>query len=348
MNLKPPAPVAAAAKSGLELRKQQSPSNRGGTSVGIARARDLAGRKELSISTIKRMRSFFARHEVDKKAEGFRKGEEGFPSKGRQAWDLWGGDAGKAWANKMFAAIRRKQGVAEMSDVNGLAGADIRRIDGKMGKISAISERGVKLRWENGESEAYRFDDEALAEDIEIDTDDGWVALGAILDEAATSDEGQSTSDLIAETRLLRRTMTLSEAEAKRKVKASEKALALAKKKKSEGGGKKKKKKEGGSGGKKHSPYKRLSSRGQSPEDVPKHGGKSDNFFGKEGLTTMPKKKKWDCKKQGKYVQVCTNVKTGEEKTITIDPGYKKSYNVAYNAATAAGDSNAAAAKKKQ
>ena len=46
------------------------------------------------------MYSFFSRHEVDKKAEGFNQGEEGFPSNGRVAWDLWGGDAGFSFAKK--------------------------------------------------------------------------------------------------------------------------------------------------------------------------------------------------------------------------------------------------------
>jgi hypothetical protein len=96
----PPPSVAAAAKRGLELRSQVAPSKRGGTSVGLARARQLARRQNISEQTIKRMRSFFARHEVDKKAKGFRKGEKGYPSKGLQAWLLWGGDSGKAWANK--------------------------------------------------------------------------------------------------------------------------------------------------------------------------------------------------------------------------------------------------------
>lgn len=80
---------------GLAWRKE---FNRGGTMVGVARARDIANGANLSVDTVKRMRSFFARHEVDKKAEGFRPGEKGYPSNGRIAWALWGGDAGKAWA----------------------------------------------------------------------------------------------------------------------------------------------------------------------------------------------------------------------------------------------------------
>ena len=68
--------------------------------MGVARARDISNRTNLSPQTIKRMVSYFARHEVDKEAEGFRQGEKGFPSAGRIAWALWGGDAGKTWANQ--------------------------------------------------------------------------------------------------------------------------------------------------------------------------------------------------------------------------------------------------------
>lgn len=103
----PPKSVASAARRGLELRKKQPASKRGGTSVGVSRARDLANRKEVSWDTIRRMRSFFARHEVDKKAKGFRSGEEGYPSKGKQAWLLWGGDSGRAWANRLWERRQR-------------------------------------------------------------------------------------------------------------------------------------------------------------------------------------------------------------------------------------------------
>jgi len=80
----------------LEWREE---FGRGGTEVGVARARDIKNRKELSQDTVNRMVSYFARHEVDKKAEGFRKGEDGFPSAGKIAWDLWGGNEAQIWAN---------------------------------------------------------------------------------------------------------------------------------------------------------------------------------------------------------------------------------------------------------
>ena len=55
------------------------------------------------------MYSFFSRHEVDKKATGFSAGEEGYPSPGRVAWDLWGGDAGYSWSRAKWASIQRQR-----------------------------------------------------------------------------------------------------------------------------------------------------------------------------------------------------------------------------------------------
>jgi hypothetical protein len=94
----PPAGVRKEARKGLEWRSEYG---RGGTAVGVARARDLANGREISPSTARRMASYFARHEVDKKGEGWSPGEDGFPSAGRIAWALWGGDAGQSWSSKL-------------------------------------------------------------------------------------------------------------------------------------------------------------------------------------------------------------------------------------------------------
>ena len=91
------------AQKGLDWRREHG---RGGTSVGISRARDIVSGKNLSESTVKRMFSFFSRHEVDKKAEGFRPGEDGYPSNGRIAWALWGGDAGFTWSKKIVNQLK--------------------------------------------------------------------------------------------------------------------------------------------------------------------------------------------------------------------------------------------------
>ncbi len=105
INTTPTSGMKSEAKKGLEWRKE---FGRGGTSVGVARARDIIN-GSLTISTIKRMFSFFSRHEVDKKAEGFRPGEEGYPSAGRIAWALWGGDAGFSWSRKKSAQIKKEE-----------------------------------------------------------------------------------------------------------------------------------------------------------------------------------------------------------------------------------------------
>lgn len=75
----------------------------GFTGVGRARARDLASGRSVSIETMKRMSSYFARHEVDKKGKGWGPDEKGYPSAGRVAWAAWGGDPGRTWVNKMLS-----------------------------------------------------------------------------------------------------------------------------------------------------------------------------------------------------------------------------------------------------
>jgi HK97 family phage major capsid protein/HK97 family phage prohead protease len=103
---KPTSGMVEEAKRGLEWRREHG---RGGTEVGIARARDIANGKNLSDDTVKRMFSFFSRHEVDKQAEGFSPGEDGYPSNGRIAWALWGGDAGFSWSRRISEAMKKDE-----------------------------------------------------------------------------------------------------------------------------------------------------------------------------------------------------------------------------------------------
>jgi hypothetical protein len=103
---KPTSGMASAARRALKWKSEGKP---GGTLVGLARANQLKDRDPLSASTVMRMHSFFSRHEVDKRAEGFFSGEEGFPSKGRVAWDLWGGDGGQSWARQKRDQIVRER-----------------------------------------------------------------------------------------------------------------------------------------------------------------------------------------------------------------------------------------------
>jgi hypothetical protein len=92
----PPSSVARAAKRGLEARKKYK---RGGTAVGVARARDLSRRANVSQRTIDRMYSYFSRHRASRYENAKRISDP--TSAARIADDLWGGSAGFRWAKKV-------------------------------------------------------------------------------------------------------------------------------------------------------------------------------------------------------------------------------------------------------
>lgn len=85
-----PSYMAAAAKRGLKIRENQPKSQRCCLAVGLRRAHQLANKEPLSLSTLKRMKSFLSRHgasvtdDIDK------------TSKLAQSINLWGAPATKA------------------------------------------------------------------------------------------------------------------------------------------------------------------------------------------------------------------------------------------------------------
>jgi hypothetical protein len=105
INFKPPVGVRKAAKRGMEFRKK---FHRGGLSSkeagklgigsGIVRAANLAKGSKMSPNTVRRMKNYFTRHQVDKRP-GWSNPKN--PSNGYIAWLLWGGDPGFAWAKKI-------------------------------------------------------------------------------------------------------------------------------------------------------------------------------------------------------------------------------------------------------
>jgi hypothetical protein len=99
-SFKPPEAARKAAAHGLELRRKWG---RGGTAVGVARARDLSGGKNLSRSTVARMSSF-ARHLDQPEAEP----ADGGPSARAIANKLWGGRAGIEWAKSVMERLKKK------------------------------------------------------------------------------------------------------------------------------------------------------------------------------------------------------------------------------------------------
>jgi hypothetical protein len=90
--------MANAAKRGLKMREQSSPSARGGTAVGLARARQFANREQVSLDVVKRTFSFLSR------ARTYYKPGENTP--GTQAYLLWGGPAGLTWARNILDQIK--------------------------------------------------------------------------------------------------------------------------------------------------------------------------------------------------------------------------------------------------
>ena len=98
----PPKAVQDSARRALEVRATKPESQKGLTSVGIARARDLANGRKVSPETARRMFSYFSRHEVDKKSPKWKDW-----SKGRIAWNSWGGDAGFRWSRSLVNQMKR-------------------------------------------------------------------------------------------------------------------------------------------------------------------------------------------------------------------------------------------------
>jgi len=108
VDTQPTQEMADLAERGLMLREEHG---RGGTEIGVARARDIKNRVDLSPETVGRMANFFSRHRVDLDAPAAKPGNDGYPSAGVIAWMLWGGDpanpdgAGNAWAQRKLEEI---------------------------------------------------------------------------------------------------------------------------------------------------------------------------------------------------------------------------------------------------
>jgi len=104
IDMSPPKGVREELKRGLEWH-EAGKSGKGLVPATVAWARRLASGQPISPAKAVKMHAWLARHEVDKKGQGYKPGEEGFPSPGRVAWALWGGDAAVAWSNKLVGQI---------------------------------------------------------------------------------------------------------------------------------------------------------------------------------------------------------------------------------------------------
>lgn len=133
VDLQPTKSMADFASRGLELRAKHG---RGGTEVGVARARDIKNRSNLSPETVGRMANFFSRHRVDLDAPAAKPGHDEYPSAGVIAWLLWGGDpanpdeAGNAWAQRKLDELDSAREKAEGDRVSSTPAEPDERIEG--------------------------------------------------------------------------------------------------------------------------------------------------------------------------------------------------------------------------
>lgn len=93
----PPKAVSRVACRGLAKRRKYK---RGGTAVGVARARDLCNRRNVTMKTIRRIQSYFRRHRASRD-ESYRRIHDPV-SPARIADELWGGTPGYRWAKQIL------------------------------------------------------------------------------------------------------------------------------------------------------------------------------------------------------------------------------------------------------
>jgi HK97 family phage major capsid protein/HK97 family phage prohead protease len=117
-------PTEGMREEAQRYRDWKEEGREGGTDVAARRASQILSGDELSDETIVTMSAWFARHEVDKQAEGFSPGEEGYPSPGRVAWAAWGGDAGKTWSDRLVEAMDRSIETEQRAEPDALSVGD--------------------------------------------------------------------------------------------------------------------------------------------------------------------------------------------------------------------------------
>jgi dGTP triphosphohydrolase len=111
---KPTSGMQSAARRAIKL-KEQGKAKGAGTIVGWTRAGQLSRGETLSLSTVKRMYSYFSRHEVDKKGKDWNNTEN--PSNGKIMWLAWGGDAGFSWSRKIVNREKNMKKSLEIQEV---------------------------------------------------------------------------------------------------------------------------------------------------------------------------------------------------------------------------------------
>jgi hypothetical protein len=158
---KPTSGMQSAARRAIKL-KEQGKAKGAGTAVGWTRAGQLARGETLSLSTVKRMYSYFSRHEVDKKGKDWDNAEN--PSNGKIMWLAWGGDAGFSWSRKIVNREKNMKKSLEVQEVIEEIKDMLEDVINPVDTIIEISEdtlaKSVDPKSEDEEDEDYESDNE--------------------------------------------------------------------------------------------------------------------------------------------------------------------------------------------
>ena len=156
------------AQKGIDWREE---FGRGGTRIGAVRARQIVSGENLSDETIKRMYSFFSRHEVDKQAEGFSAGEDGYPSNGRIAWALWGGDAGFSWSKRLVEQMKNEKSFDSLeSEIHPVQNTEEKTMLKEDRHILSVSEtdNSVIVEFEKHEDVEHEGDEVEVTDEVSM------------------------------------------------------------------------------------------------------------------------------------------------------------------------------------
>lgn len=168
-------PTEGMREEAQRYRDCKSEGRDGGTEVAAQRATQILSGDELSDETIVTMAAWFARHEVDKQAEGFRPDEDGYPSPGRVAWAAWGGDPGQSWADSLVAKMDRAMPVETIAPADAEDATAVEEKRGYAGKYQrsevthfrAVEERVMEFPFSSEYPVERYFGKEVLSHDMD-------------------------------------------------------------------------------------------------------------------------------------------------------------------------------------
>jgi hypothetical protein len=156
---KPTSGMQSAARRAIKL-KEQGKAKGAGTMVGWTRAGQLARGETLSLSTVKRMYSYFSRHEVDKKGKDWDNAEN--PSNGKIMWLAWGGDAGFSWSRKIVEREKNMKKSVEIQEAIEEIKGILEDVVNPIETVVEITDDVVieKSKHEDEETELYKSENE--------------------------------------------------------------------------------------------------------------------------------------------------------------------------------------------